>query len=133
MDRLEDRESFISIRVQSLAVILGKKLPEELIAVFQKCLSVFPIHVLSSTFSKAEKSLEKFPTPRRMAELCREEMPSEDWRYQFKPGVDPHGVACMIDPDPKCPEEKYLYKWHDCEEGRIFMKLLREVARQKAL
>ena len=148
-ESLDDRESIISIRIQMLAAVFSKKCPDELISVFKSNLNRFPITVLMKAFSRAETELERFPTPRIIASMCGEAMPSEMWRYDYKSGTDPDGVPCLIDPDPWCdncrksrnehPNEacsyftdehgaKYLYRPQDCPEGRGFLQKMSALA-----
>ena len=147
-ESVEDRESIVSIRVQMLAAVFGKKCPDDLIAVFKKHLNKFPIPILSKAFTRAETELEKFPTPRIVISMCGEAMPSEMWRYNYQPGYDPDGVPCLIDPDPWCDmcrlprsehptktclfvdnlNARYMYRADDCPEGRTFLAKLRELA-----
>lgn len=149
MESLEDRESVISVRIQMLAAALSKKCPDELIAVYQRNLSRFPISVLTKAFGRAESELERFPPPRILAGFCQESMPSEMWRYNFKPGYDDDGVPCLIDPDPWCDvchypssehptkncaipvdrlNARFMYRPQDCAEGRGFLAKLKELA-----
>jgi hypothetical protein len=148
-ESLEDRESIIFSRIQMLAAVFSKKCPDELVSVFKAHLNRFPVTVLMKAFSRAETELERFPTPRILASMCGEAMPSGMWRYNFQPGHDSNGVECLIDPDPMCDscrkprsehpnqacacftderEAKYMYRPQDCFEGRAFLYMLKEVA-----
>jgi hypothetical protein len=90
-----------------LAAVFNHKVNENLIAVFQDALKGYPGGVLQSAFIKAERQLERFPTPKVMRSLCNEDMPSRAWRYDFAvgSGIDPESgreVQILIDPDPTC-------------------------------
>ena len=145
---LEGRRSLISIRLQMLITVFGKRTTDEslegLKRVFCEALENFPERVILKGFGKAEQELDRFPTPRAMREICGEAMPPNTWRYHYEPGTDPEGNPCLIDPDPdcdhcneprswhpsaKCPmfsgeRRKYMYRPQDCEEGREFLKQL---------
>lgn len=73
---LEDRRSLISIRVQMLITVFGKKVSLDsltaLTRVFCDGLDRFPVDCLVRGFTKAEQDLERFPTPKVMRELCSE-------------------------------------------------------------
>lgn len=73
---IEDRRSLISIRVQILITLFGKKVSPEsqeaLVRVFCDGLERFPADSLVRGFTKAEQDLDRFPTPKIMRELCSE-------------------------------------------------------------
>lgn len=142
-----DLNEYIKVRVLMLAAVFNRKASDELVEVFREILSKYPFTALQKAFSKAESTLERFPTPKQMREMCNEEMPSSAWRYDFKPSHDPKGVPCLIDPDPCCDscrepksvhphrkcaffqdrlDAKYMYRPQDCPEGRGFLAALRE-------
>jgi len=141
-----DVNEYIRTRILMLAAVFNRKTSDELVEVFREILRGYPFNALQKAFSKAESTLERFPTPKMMRELCNEEMPSGLWRYDFKPGKDPNGVPCLIDPDPSCDscrepkslhpnrhcqifrdrlDAKYMYRPQDCPEGRAFLAALK--------
>ena len=66
-------DEIIRDRVTILTSVLpGRKLSEELVAVFQDALRVFPGEAIKRAFRKAEQAMERFPTPKAMIELCAE-------------------------------------------------------------
>lgn len=142
-----DTLEYIKARVLMLAAVFNRKASDELVEVFREVLRGYPFSALKGAFSKAESTLERFPTPKIMRELCNEEMPSNSWRYNFRPSTDPNGIACLIDPDPSCdfcreplsmhPNKrcaaiinllpaKFMYRPQDCEEGREFLVKLEQ-------
>lgn len=149
MASTEVSEKLISIRVQMLAAIFSRKLSDDAIAVFQRVLLHFPEGVLKKAFTNAETSLDKMPTPKVLAQMCGEVMPSRAWRYNFQPAKG----DVLIDPDPDCdvcrkPQSEHptntcgfvdernaraMYRAEDCEEGRDFLALLRKIAQERTL
>ena len=111
-------------RVEMLGGIFGRKVTEPLIAVFQDVLRGYPVAVLKNSFTKAESQCERMPTPKMMRAICNEEMPSQSWKYQYRPTVDRDGIKCWIDPDPPNKHEELLYRAEDCPEGREFLAKL---------
>lgn len=116
-------------RVEMLGGIFGRKVTEPLIAVFQDVLRGYPVSVLKNSFTKAESQCERMPTPKMMRAICNEEMPSQAWKYQYRPTVDRDGIKCWIDPDPPNKHEELLYRAEDCPEGREFLAKLGEIAK----
>ena len=121
-------------RIEMLAAVFSRKISEEMIIVFQDALAGYPNDVLKKSFTQAERSLERFPTPKMMRSLCNENMPSESWRYHYKEtdGTDPETgqpVKIWIDPDPIHKGEELLYRADDCPEGRAFLKAFKELCR----
>lgn len=146
--QLNDVESYIRIKTQALGEIHNRKVTEGMISVFTRALHGYPIEALEKGFRIAEEQLERFATPKKMIEICNDQMPSGMWRYTYKSGVGPDGVACLIDPDPDCDtchkrksehptahcdfvdnrQSRYLYRAVDCEEGRAFLAALAKLA-----
>jgi hypothetical protein len=136
-------------------VSYGKKENPTLLDIFVKHLVHLPESAIEKGFDKAEISFERFPTVKKIADMCGEFVSSQAWRYNFQPRKDSDGVPCLIDPDPDCdvcrkpwsqhPHEKcsgvvdklharFMYKPQDCEEGRAFLgafKALAESGRPK--
>jgi hypothetical protein len=160
---LESKRSLISIRLQMLIDVFGKRVTDEgleaLRRIYCDALENFPEKVICKGFSRAEQTLERFPTPKTLAGICGEAMPPQTWRYDFRPSedVDPEfgtPVKVLIDPDPNCAQcrapksehptsackeyktsglgdDRVMFKPQDCPEGRAFLKKLREIAGRK--
>ena len=131
----DDRPSaqIIRERVEMLAAVFSRKLSDEMLIVFQEALHGYPKETLKRAFLKAERELDRFPTPKAMRLLCNEEMPSGAWKYHFTPklGNDPETgkpIRILIDPDPMPGRARELYKAEDCPEGREFLAKLKEIA-----
>jgi hypothetical protein len=157
MESVLARDEIIDLRVKMLAAVFGRKITDDLIIVFKRVLGVFSTRVLGKAFSKAEAELERFPTPKQMAAIAGELMPSGLWRYNFEPGEAPDPdtgmlVNVLIDPDPSCdvcreprsrhPHDKCtgmvdelyahaMYRPQDCPEGRAFLAVLRKIGESK--
>lgn len=120
--RADNRSSteVIRERVEMLAAVFSKKTTAELIVVWEQSLKEYPVSALKAAFTKAERNLERFPTPKTMRALCNENMPSQAWRYDFQPALknDPETgkpVRVLIDPDPTCrncrsPRSQHPYR-----------------------
>ena len=126
----------ILTRVEMIGAVYSRKTSPEMITVFQEALEGYPISVLKKAFLRAERELEKFPTPKTMRQLCNEEMPSNSWKYHYKqvPGTDPETgapITIYIDPDPLPGKSNELYRATDCPEGRRFLASPRELAGRK--
>lgn len=138
----QDIENYISVRTGMLAAVYNSKQNPERVDAFVRHLKAVPLEALKKAFDKAEVAFEKMPSPKKVSELCGEFMPSQSWRYNFKPGTDPQGVACLLDPDPDCDvcrepaskhphrqcsgftdkrDARHMYKPQDCPEGRVFL------------
>jgi hypothetical protein len=111
-------------RIEMIGAVFNRKITETLILVFQDALEGYPAAVLKKAFKKAELSLQHFPTPKIMRNLCNEEMPSDSWRYSYRTGQDADGTPYRIDP---ATGEK-LYRPQHCPEGREFLLTLRRLA-----
>src|SRR5207253_7090169 len=98
----EDLESYIRTRTGMLMVNYSKKENPTLIDVFVKHLKGVPFVALRGGFDRAEIAFDRFPTVKKVMELCGECLPSQLWRYNFRPGTDDNGVPVLIDPDPDC-------------------------------
>jgi hypothetical protein len=127
-ETLQERVDFVTMRVQILAEVFGKKYGDALVSVYVKHLAAFPIWILTKAFSRAETELERFPTPNVLLHMCGEAQPSGAWRYNFAPGFDLEGMPCLIDPDPPTPADRFMYKPQDCEEGRAFLASIKVIA-----
>lgn len=153
---LESRRSFISIRIQMLISLFGKKTSDDTLEaikrVFCDVLENFPQRVITKVFTRAERECERFPTPRQLAILASEEMPGNAWRYNFTKAkrLDPENVMfidVLIDPDPLCQTcriaksehkkqshsyqgDEVMYRPQDCPEGRAFLAKLKEISQQ---
>jgi hypothetical protein len=96
----------ISDRIEMLGAVFNRKITEELKQVFEEALHGYSRGALKRAFIKAERQLERFPTPKIMRSLCNEETPAKTWRYEFEISADqnPEGqeVTVLIDPDPVC-------------------------------
>ena|SRR5690348_3569064 len=72
----EDKRSLISIRLQMLVDVFGKRVSsdsmEALKRVYCDALSVFPALTISKAFAHAEQECERFPTPKQMKIFCAE-------------------------------------------------------------
>src|SRR6266568_2111735 len=121
---LDSRRSLISIRLQMLITVFGKRTNDEsleaLKRVFCEALENFPERVIMKGFGKAEQELDRFPTPKAMRTICAEVMPPNTWRYDYKPGVDPEGQECLIDPDPDCDNCHEPRSWHPSKKCPMF-------------
>jgi hypothetical protein len=147
----EDIESYLRTRTGMLMVAYGKKENSVFVDVCVKHLSGFPYIALKKGFDKAEISFERFPTVKKISEICGEFIPSQSWRYNFQPGKDPDGTPCLIDPDPDCDScrkpfsehphstcqvvvdklhAKYMYKPQDCPEGLAFLALMKKISEE---
>lgn len=147
----EDVEIYLRTRAGMLMVAYGKKENPVLVDLFVKHLAHLPYVAIKGGFDKAEISFERFPTVKKIAEMCGEFVPSQSWRYNFKPDVDHDGIPCLIDPDPDCDfcrqpwsqhpnakcakvvdarDARRMYKPQDCEEGRTFLALFKTIAEQ---
>ena len=127
----------IMTRVEMVGAVYSRKTSPEMITVFQEALEGYPMSVLKKAFLRAERELEKFPTPKTMRQLCNEEMPSNSWKYNYKPvpGSDPETgapITIYIDPDPLPGSSNELYMAYDCPEGREFMRVLKEMSRKES-
>jgi hypothetical protein len=122
----DDLESYIRVRAMQLMFVFGKKQNSEMARVFSEVLIHYPESVLMKAFSRAERECERMPTPKVMRALCNEEMPSQAWQYDFKRGIDPNRIPCLIDPTGK-GDKKFMYRAEDCPEGRAFLAKLREI------
>jgi hypothetical protein len=160
---LEDKLSLISIRLQMLIDLFGKKVSdnglEALKRVYCDALQNFTKQAISAGFSKVEKNCDRFPTPKLLAYVCQENMPSEAWRYSFSPYEDQdpetgETVSVIIDPDPTCytcreprsshpskrckqytksglGDDRVMFRPQDCPEGRAFLAKLKEISEKK--
>lgn len=153
---VDDRRSLIRIRMLMLIQVLGKRVTDDnletFLAVYVDSLQGFGQGTLTRAFKRAEQELERFPTPKILKEICNMEAPSNNWRYNFTPGVDDNGVPCLIDPDPDCDEcrepirlhptkkcftavdkrqAKFMYRPQNCEEGREFLAKLKEFSAKR--
>jgi hypothetical protein len=107
-------------RVELLGAVFNRKVRPAMTVVFQEALEGYPYGTIQQAFIKAERELERFPTPKAMRTLCNESMPSQSWRYDFQPalGKDPETgkpIRVLIDPDPNCrvcrgPRSQHPYK-----------------------
>lgn len=121
-----DAESYVKIRTMQLQVTFGKRENREMARVFAEVLSRYPENVLKRAYSRAERELTAFPSPKVMRQLCNEEMPPETWRYNYVKTADNTGTPCLIDPATK---EK-LYLPQHCEEGREYLKVFAAIAKR---
>lgn len=132
----EERDSFISIRTQMLALVFNRKCPSEMVEVYQRALRTFTIQTLERAFRRAENELERFPTPKTMTALCAESSPSQAWRYNYMPGTsvdDETGmpVNILIDPTAGNGVDPEMFRPQDCKAGRAFLAKLKEIARKE--
>jgi hypothetical protein len=130
----EANRTLISVRIQMLMALFGKKVNEEgfesVKRVYCDALEGFDTDAITGGFKKAEQSCERLPSPRLLRDFCGEFSAGGAWRYSYTPSraLDPETKAPVdvkIDPVTK----EVLYKAHDCPEGRAFLKKLREIAR----
>ena len=121
-----DVESYVKIRTMQLMVTFGKKENHEMARVFVEVLSRYPEGVLKRAYSRAERELERFPSPKVMRQICNEEMPPQTWRYDYVRSKDNAGTPCLIDPATK----EWLYLPQDCNEGRLYLEVLAEIAKR---
>ena len=128
---LEDKRSLIGIRLQMLIDVFGKRVTDEgleaLKRVYGDALEKLPASTISQGFTRAEQECERFPTPKLLKDICSQFMPSSAWKYDYKPGKDANGIACLIDPTETGPI-RFMYRPQDCAEGRAFLANLRKVA-----
>jgi hypothetical protein len=114
-------------RVEMLAAVFSRKVSEELIHVYQEALAGYPAFVLRSAFVKAERELDKMPTPKTMRWICNDCMPSQNWKNDLIPSTAMDGdreVQVLLDPS----DGSIRYRPQDCQEGREFLALLRKIA-----
>lgn len=147
----EDIESYIRIRAGQLMAAYGKKEKPGFLDIIVKHLGHLPEVAIKGGFDRAEISFERFPSVKKIADMCGECLPPQTWRYNFKPGIDSDGTPCLIDPDPDCdfcrkpwsqhPNERcgtvvdkrharYMYRPQDCEEGRAFLAAFKAIAEE---
>jgi hypothetical protein len=131
---LESRQSLISVRLQMLCSLFGKRVAEENWDTFKRVycegLENFPADALSRGFKKAEQNCERFPSPKLMRDLCGEFI-SGAYRYNFRPmdARDPEtGAPVKAKQDMDTGE--MLYRATDCPEGRAFLAKLAELAKR---
>ena len=116
-------------RVISLCDVFGKRCGDGLPGAVTEHLKGFPVSVLRRAFRRAECELEKFPTIKKLRELCHEETPSQMWTRTFRSAVGKDtetGRLVNILVDPQSGEEMFYPA--DCPEGRKFLKLLHTMA-----
>jgi len=132
----EANRSLISVRIQMLMALFGKKVSDEgfesVKRVYCDALEGFASEAIMGGFRKAEQSCERFPTPKAIRELCSECSVSTLWRYTYNSSkaIDPETkqtVPVKIDPETR----EILYKATDCPEGRAFLARLRELGKKQ--
>lgn len=130
----ENVTSLISIRLQMLINLFGRKVNDEqlesLKRVYCETLGRMPVGAITQGFSKAERTCERFPTPKLMRELCGEFIHgTAGYDFREANGVDPETKQPIkVKIDNKTGE--ILYRAQDCPEGRQFLGLLRELGRK---
>lgn len=130
----ESTAEIIRQRIEMLCDIHHKKMTDGLVVVFVNHLEKYPAWVLRKAFAKAESDLEKFPTPKKMIQICSELLPSSmDWNTPYKTAVakDPEtGKMVNVLVDSK---NEVMFRAQDCPEGRTFLVKLREIAKKLAV
>jgi hypothetical protein len=130
---LEARRTLISVRLQMLIALFGKKFSddglESVKRVYCDALQNFDDTAITGGFKKAEQTCERFPTPKAMKDFCSESTQSGAWRYNYgkSKALDPEtGKEVEVRIDPVTGE--LLFRAEDCPEGREFLRKFRELA-----
>jgi hypothetical protein len=116
--------------------LFGKKITDDQLdtmkRVYFEALENMSTEAITGGFKRAEQTLDRFPTPRAMRDLCAdcETGGLERYDYGDSRAIDPgtgQEVAVKIDPITR----EILYKAEDCPEGREFLATLRRIAGPK--